>query len=175
MRGAYARTTTRNKKVRANMDPSNRAMFEHNKKIILATQSICAICGKPVDKSIKYPDPMSPTVDHIIPLAKNGDLKGATEYVNKTRGRAGLAGIPQPADEGAMIDAILAERRLELSFEGFRFYDLVRHGKAAAVAASVAADSYWRPRRALTPQTILFPIPVSALEQNPNLKQNEGY
>ncbi len=113
---------------------------------------------------------------HAEALAKNGDLKGATEYVNKTRGRAGLAGIPQPADEGAMIDAILAERRLELSFEGFRFYDLVRHGKAAAVAASVAStDSYWRPRRALTPQTILFPIPVSALEQNPNLKQNEGY
>lgn len=91
MRGAYARTVTHNKKVRADMDPSNRAMFEHNKKIILATQSICAICGKPVDKSIKYPDPMSPTVDHIIPLAKNGDpvsldnLQLAHRYCNRMK------------------------------------------------------------------------------------------
>ena len=47
--------------------------FRANKKIILATQSICGICGQPVDKSLKYPHPMSPTIDHIIPLAKNGD------------------------------------------------------------------------------------------------------
>lgn len=46
--------------------------YERNRKKILATQEICGICGKPVDKSLKYPDPMSPTVDHIIPLAKGG-------------------------------------------------------------------------------------------------------
>ena len=50
-----------------------RAQYLANKKIILATQSICGICGQPVDKSLKYPHPMSPSVDHIIPLAKNGD------------------------------------------------------------------------------------------------------
>ena len=36
------------------------------------SQSICAICGRPVDKELKAPDPMSPTVDHIIPLNKGG-------------------------------------------------------------------------------------------------------
>lgn len=113
---------------------------------------------------------------HAEALAMDDDFKGATGYVNQTRARAGLAGIPQPADRDAMISAILDERRLELAFEGFRFYDLVRHGKAAEVASSVAAtDSYWRPRRALTNETILFPIPVSAMEKNPNLKQNPGY
>ena len=49
-----------------------RMQFEANKKIILASQSICAICGRPVDKSIKSPDPMSPSIDHIIPIAKGG-------------------------------------------------------------------------------------------------------
>ena len=49
-----------------------RMQFEANKKIILASQSVCAICGRPVDKSIKSPDPMSPSVDHIIPIAKGG-------------------------------------------------------------------------------------------------------
>lgn len=50
----------------------HRAQFEANRKIILATQNICAICGKPVDKTLKYPHPMSATVDHIIPIARNG-------------------------------------------------------------------------------------------------------
>lgn len=50
----------------------HRSQFETNRKIILATQTICGICGKPVDKSLKYPHPMSPTVDHIIPVSRNG-------------------------------------------------------------------------------------------------------
>ena len=58
---------------RPEKNPALRAQYDHNKKIILATQSICGICGKPVDKSLKYPDPMSPTVDHIIPVSKHGD------------------------------------------------------------------------------------------------------
>lgn len=73
MPGIYSKKPRGSKTNRADRDSANRALFEHNRKIILATQSICGICGKPVDKSIKYPDPMSPTVDHIIPLNKNGD------------------------------------------------------------------------------------------------------
>ena len=51
---------------------AHRAAYEKNKKRILATQNICGICGKPVDHSLKYPHPMSPTIDHIIPVAKGG-------------------------------------------------------------------------------------------------------
>ena len=51
---------------------SHRTAYEKNKKRILATQNTCGICGKPVDLSLKYPHPMSPTIDHIIPVAKNG-------------------------------------------------------------------------------------------------------
>lgn len=52
---------------------SKNVIFENNKKIILATQSVCAICGLPIDKSLKSPHPMSPSVDHIIPISKGGD------------------------------------------------------------------------------------------------------
>lgn len=62
-----------NSRTRPDRNGPHRAQFEANRKIILATQSICAICGKPVDKSLKYPDPMSATVDHIIPISRNGD------------------------------------------------------------------------------------------------------
>lgn len=35
---------------------------------------MCGICGRRVDKSIKYPDLMSPCVDHhIIPVSKGGN------------------------------------------------------------------------------------------------------
>ena len=51
---------------------THRTAYEKNKKRILATQNTCGICGKPVDLSLKYPHPMSATVDHIIPVHKNG-------------------------------------------------------------------------------------------------------
>lgn len=76
---------------RPEKNTATRSQWEHNKKIILATQSICGICGKPVDKSLKYPDPLSPTVDHIIPVSKNGDpvalenLQLAHRYCNRMK------------------------------------------------------------------------------------------
>ena len=52
--------------------PGHRTEYERNRKIILATQDICALCGEPVDKRIKYPDPYAATIDHIIPVSKGG-------------------------------------------------------------------------------------------------------
>lgn len=49
-----------------------RQEFERNKKKILMTQDICALCGRPVDKTLKYPHPMSATIDHIIPIDRGG-------------------------------------------------------------------------------------------------------
>lgn len=51
---------------------SHRTAFEKNKKRILASQNVCGICGKEVDMSLKFPHPLSATVDHIIPLARGG-------------------------------------------------------------------------------------------------------
>ena len=47
-------------------------IYRRNRKKVLATQSICGICGKPVDFSKRYPHPLSATVDHIIPLSLGG-------------------------------------------------------------------------------------------------------
>lgn len=51
---------------------AERAQFETNRARVLATQTICGICGKPVDKSLKFPDRMCATVDHIIPVDRGG-------------------------------------------------------------------------------------------------------
>ncbi len=57
---------------RPDRNGAHRQQFEANKKTILATQTICGICGKPVDKSLKSPHPLSATVDHIIPVSRGG-------------------------------------------------------------------------------------------------------
>ena len=57
---------------RPDREGQHRTQFDRNKRIILKTQEICGICGKPVDKSLRYPHPMSATVDHIIPVSKGG-------------------------------------------------------------------------------------------------------
>ncbi|MBQ0112983.1 MAG: HNH endonuclease [Bacteroidales bacterium] len=57
---------------RPDRDGKHQAQFKKNKERIYATQTVCGICGKPVDFSIKYPHPLSPCIDHIIPIAKGG-------------------------------------------------------------------------------------------------------
>ncbi len=61
-----------NKRNRPDKDGTHRLAFERNKKKIYATQTVCGICGKPVEFGMKYPHPLSPCIDHIIPVAKGG-------------------------------------------------------------------------------------------------------
>ena len=51
---------------RPDKDGTHRGAFEKNKKKIYATQTVCGICGKPVDFSLKYPHPLSPYMDTSI-------------------------------------------------------------------------------------------------------------
>ncbi len=60
------------KRERPDKDGAHRGAFEKNKKKIYATQTVCGICGKPVDFSLKYPHPLAPCIDHIIPIARGG-------------------------------------------------------------------------------------------------------
>lgn len=57
---------------RPDRDGPNHAEFQRNKKKIIAKENVCAICGQPVDKELKYPHPLSATVDHIVPVARGG-------------------------------------------------------------------------------------------------------
>lgn len=71
-RVCYARAIYTAKTSRPDHDGAHRRMYEKNRRKVLATQTICGICGRPVDKALKYPDPLSPCIDHIIPVAKGG-------------------------------------------------------------------------------------------------------
>jgi len=68
-----------NKESRANSRHIRRARLHNcqyervNRKAVYARDGfICQICHLPVDMNLKHPDLMSPTLDHIVPLAKGG-------------------------------------------------------------------------------------------------------
>lgn len=57
---------------RPDKDGTHRGAFEKNKRKIYATRTICGICGKLVDMSLRWPNPMSKCIDHIIHVSKGG-------------------------------------------------------------------------------------------------------
>ena len=67
-----ARTNKTMTMLRPDREGAHRQAYARNRKRILATQNTCGICGKPVDLTLPPGDPMAPTVDHIIPIAKGG-------------------------------------------------------------------------------------------------------
>lgn len=58
--------------MRTDREKGHRGAYEAARLKILRTQTVCGICGKPVDFSYKNPHPLAPTVDHIIPVSKGG-------------------------------------------------------------------------------------------------------
>jgi hypothetical protein len=95
--------------------------------------------------------------------AQQGKLAEADSAVNAVRARAGLAPLNLVTlGQPAAIDAILQERRLELAFEGHRWPDLVRTGRAVGVLGIPAFQT-------------LYPIPRGELDVAPGLTQNTGY
>ena len=108
-------------------------------------------------------------------LEKLGDAK---DLVNQVRSRAKLGNLPASATTSKenMKAAVLNERRLELAFEGQRWFDLVRNDQAIPVLNTLNSRDPGRiPMLPLTEQTILLPIPQEAIDKNPSLTQNEGY
>jgi hypothetical protein len=104
--------------------------------------------------------------------ASSGDAATALGYINKIRVRAG-AGVISTSD--LTLDFILDERARELFWECHRRTDLIRFGKftggtkmwqwKGGVKNGSATDSF----------RDLMPIPSTAIQANPTLKQNPGY
>lgn len=57
---------------RPDVNGPEQGLFKKNKRILLRTAEQCALCGGYIDKSLKYPNPMSASVDHVIPVKRGG-------------------------------------------------------------------------------------------------------
>ena len=97
-------------------------------------------------------------------LNENGNTTAALTELNKIRTRAGLS-ASTATSQADVRQAILDERRLELAFEGQRWFDLVRTGTVNAEMGQTVDANYH-----------LFPIPVSEILSSFGvITQNAGY
>lgn len=107
-------------------------------------------------------------------LNELGDPEGAATLVDQIRERVNLP--PTTASSQAeMRRAIEKERRLELAFEGHRWYDLKRTGRAIEVMNNAKGPNGQPLGYNLTPERLLWPIPQAELDKNSKLIQNPGY
>lgn len=123
--------------------------------------------------------------------------------INDIRSRVKLPSytINELSTQEAIRKAVRKERRVELAFEGFRYFDVLRWGTAekelnhtftgvklsddpnapnyrgsGTSASPVDENMYYQfEKRSWDKHNRYFPIPQSDINVNKNLKQNEGY
>lgn len=125
------------------------------------------------------------------------------ETINDVRDRVKLPGYSKAelSSQEAVREAVRKERRVELAFEGLRYFDVLRWGVAKELlnhtftgvklsddpsapnyrgsgssASPVDEDMYYQfEKRMWSDHNRYFPIPQNELNVNKNLKQNSGY
>ncbi len=115
---------------------------------------------------------------------QTGPTADALAKLNMVRERAGLTALTtasaQAASKQTLRNEIDRQRRLELAFEGERWFDLLRyarHNQAEAGAHAVTALDIIAQKRqgARDVNYLLFPIPLGELNTNTQIQQNPGY
>lgn len=91
-------------------------------------------------------------------------ISEALGLLNQIRNRADLPDYAGPETVEAVDEAIFQERRVELMYEGHRWFDLKRRGFATASAAILEAKSIQ-----ISENQLEFPIPQEEVDRNPNL------
>lgn len=122
---------------------------------------------------------------HLIRLAEvylnraeartyQNNFAGARADLNAVRGRVNALADNTANSVEQLVAAIEKERRLELCYEGFEWFDLVRTGRAL-VALSSVPRSNTSPAQLRERHRLVFPIPAEEIKTNPKIQQNQGY
>ncbi len=115
---------------------------------------------------------------------QTGPTQDVLDKLNLVRQRAGLAALTlassQALSKQAMRNEIDRQRRLELAFEGERWFDLLRyarHNQAEAGAHVTSALDIIAQQRsgARDANYLVFPLPQTEINTNPLVQQNPGY
>lgn len=115
-------------------------------------------------KVIRYADVL---LMYAEALNENGKSAEAMGPLNEVRRRANIAEL-DPANQADTRELIYRERRLELSFEGHRWFDLIRTGRAFETLEPLGMQVFMT----------VFPVPLSQVQviNNPSIfPQNPGY
>lgn len=104
---------------------------------------------------------------------QSGPTPEAYALVNQVRqrarnGKTGLLPDLTGLTKETLRAAILKERRVEMAFEGQRWFDLIRTGTMVATMKAHGKTN-------VQPFHVLLPIPQREIDTNKKLKQNSGY
>ncbi|WP_234567314.1 RagB/SusD family nutrient uptake outer membrane protein [Rhodohalobacter sp. 614A] len=113
---------------------------------------------------MRYSEVLLNYAEALNELGRTGE---AYPYVNQVRERVGLAPLASGMSQDAFRDAVYHERRVELAQEGHRWWDLVRTDRALEVMSAKGSN--------IQQHHLIFPIPQSEIDVNPELTQNPGY
>lgn len=127
---------------------------------------------------LRYADILLLKAEALI-MQSSPNLSAAADIIDKVRQRVALPKLTSSdkSNQQNMLKALLKERRLELAFEGQRWFDLVRLDKVEEVMNAVFAKDSGRKALVYPYNEFSYrlPIPQSKIDQNPNLIQNPGY
>lgn len=107
----------------------------------------------------------------VLNEINEGPVAEAYNMMNLVRDRAGLDSLSNGLNKTDFAMALEHERRVEFAFEGHRWFDLVRTGRAIEVM-----NAHFNGVISIKPFQLLFPVPQSQVNINPDLiTQNDGY
>lgn len=116
---------------------------------------------------IRYADVLLSYAEALNEMGFESDGE-AVHYLNQIRERAGLPELSVNSKE-EFREAILHERRVEFAFEGHRWFDLIRMGKAVEIIKENKGIN-------INEDKFVLPIPQEQIDINPEkIKQNPGY
>ncbi len=122
----------------------------------------------------RFADILLLKAEALTELNQLDNVSGAQFYLNKIRSRVGLANTTATTQADLRL-AIEKERRLELAFEGYRWFDLKRTGRALEVMQNVKKANNEPLNYPIQEFRLVFPVPQNEIDRNPRLIQNPGY
>jgi hypothetical protein len=115
--------------------------------------------------------------DVLLLLAEAiGESPESYDLINQVRNRAGLGDI-DASTSGTFMEKLMHERQVELAFELHRWHDLLRLPSSETISIMNAhlANEFPGQNISIAENDLLNAIPVSELQSNSEIKQNDGY
>jgi hypothetical protein len=153
-------TSTAGKKINLlGVDQTLSYKFEFDPNAVGATQSNDL-------PEVRYSDILLSLAESLNEL--NGPTQESIDLINKVRQRAGITPVLlSNFDKDGLRKHILKERSWEFFAESKSREDQIRHG--VFISSAIARGKNAKPFH------VLFPIPLTEINANPKLVQNEGY
>lgn len=138
------------------------------RKFLVPLSAVSSYDNSPLNFPVlRYADVLLMKAEALNELGRTAE---AVTPLNEVRSRAGLGNVAGLSKD-AFREKVLHERRMELAFEGQRWFDLIRinNGQYGIDFLKSIGKSN------VSSKFLLFPVPQKERDANPNLTQNTGY